>query len=169
MNDFEALVRSASRDLYRYFRLSGADAHEAEDCVQETFLRIHAGWRRYEARGSNRLPLLYRVARSVWIDALRRRRRRPRSAAFEDLDERPAPEAGSPDASVEKLELLAAVRALPERLRSVVILTVYQGLGYREAAEALGIPEGTVKSRMHFAVKALRESAYGRSSRIREP
>lgn len=168
MSDFESLVRSTYRDLYRYFRLSGADAHEAEDCVQETFLRIHAGWRRYEARAPNWRPLLYRVARSVWIDALRRCRRRPLSAASEDLDERPAREAGSAESSIERFELLAAVRALPERLRSVVILTVYQGLDYREAAEALGIPLGTVKSRMHFALKALRESAYGRSLRVRE-
>lgn len=168
MADFEALVRSESRELYRYFRLSGADAHEAEDCVQETFLRIYAGWRRYAARAAEGLaPLLYRAARSVWIDAVRRRRRRPAPSGEEALDEMPARSDRPPEALAEDLELWAAVRALPEKLRSVVVLVVYQGLAYCEAAAALGIPVGTAKSRMHLAVKALRESAYGRAWRVR--
>lgn len=167
--DFEALVRSKSRELYRYFRLSGADAHEAEDCVQETFLRIYAGWSRYAARGADGLaPLLYRAARSVWVDALRRRRRRPAPSTEEALDGTQARSSRPPEALAEDLELWAAVGGLPEKLRSVVILVVYQGLAYREAAEALGVPVGTAKSRMHLAVRALRNSSYGRASRLRE-
>ena len=77
--------------------------------------------------------------------------------------EAPAKEAGA--GADERLDLRAAVAALPEHLRLVIVLGVDEGLAYAEIAGVLGIPEGTVKSRMFHAVRALREALHAEADR----
>jgi RNA polymerase sigma-70 factor (ECF subfamily) len=153
---FTALVERHQPMLYALFRRLGADGHSAEDCVQDTFvrlLRVHATW-------SPRAPFrafLMVLARNAFIDHSRRRRARPTQ---------PLPEAEGDQDGVEERPLpfehaaqdvREAVAALPAGHRSVVELAVWQDLRYREIALLLDIPEGTVKSRMHTALARLRE------------
>ncbi len=147
---FAALVRRHQQPLLNFFVRLGADIHGAEDCAQEALLRLY----RYRDRYAPSAPFtafLYTLARHAWIDWSRSRARRPalpleRAAAMGA--ERPADD---------RLDLRAALVALPERLRMVLVLSVDQGLNLAEIAAVLEIPAGTVKSRMFHAVRRLRE------------
>lgn len=169
---FEELVRRYERELYSYLRRYLVDAEMAEDAFQATFLQVHLKCGQFE-EGRRFRPWLYTVATNQAIDAQRRNRRH----RLPSLDRRgnlaDGGEAGSladalvsrePEADTNLLHqeqrqwARSAVRRLPEALRKVVLLVCYQGLKYREAAETLGIPVGTVKSRLHAAVEKLNEA-----------
>jgi RNA polymerase sigma-70 factor (ECF subfamily) len=166
---FAEIVHRWQRELFQFFRLLGADAHQAEDCVQETFLRLYAYRDHFEAsleRGFS--VLIYRIARNVRVDALRKTRRTlpclplgPEALAVP----RHGPRDGGSIAWDERLDLESALLALPEKLRAVVVLNVFQGLTYREISGALGIPLGTVKSRMSLAILRLRKALHAESQR----
>jgi len=156
---FLELVDRRGRELYRYFRLLGQDQHEADDSVQETFLRLHAYRGRIRAGEERGLGvLLYRIARNVWVDGLRRARSRPQLRPLETSAEPMRFAAAGGPSLEEALDARSALSRLPEKLRDVVLLCVFQGLSHREAAQALGIPIGTVKSRMLHAMARLREA-----------
>lgn len=155
---FSAVVSSTAPELLRFFRLLGRDAHQSEDCVQETFLRLHG----YRAKISSGSPiafrvLLYRVARNVWVDALRAERRRVALRPLGSATEPWTLDPHGPGAVDLSLDLVTSLESLPERQKAVVVLNVFQGLSYPEIATALGIPLGTVKSRMIAALERLRE------------
>lgn len=136
-----------------WFRHVGLRAHDAEDCAQDTFLRFQGALQNYEQRG----PLtafLWSIARHVHLDWRRRQRVRGGTDSLELAQEVLAPEPLAPGV---RLDLEAAVARLPQHLRSVVELGVRQGLPYREVGARLGIPEGTVKSRVYEAIRRLRE------------
>ena len=151
----EALVRRHQRALVNFFHRLGADGDGAQDCAQETFLHLF----RYRDRYRPRAPFgsfLYTLARHAWTDWYRRRERQ-RAVTIEGQEERISTEDEGRD---DRLDLDAALRSLPEHLRWVVVLSVYQGLAHAEIAEVLEIPEGTVKSRMFHAVRKLREALH---------
>lgn len=153
---FVVLVRRHQKSLLNFFRRMGARSDEAEDMAQETFLRVFGYRDRYEPTGKF-TNFLFVLARHVWADAGRRSQRRP-EVPSETLDEGPAPdERGAPRAEA-RVDVEAALAQLSEKLRSVVVLSVYQGLEYARIAEILAIPVGTVKSRMHLAMRRLREA-----------
>ncbi|MBX7432123.1 sigma-70 family RNA polymerase sigma factor [Mycobacterium sp. Y57] len=151
--------------LWRYaLRLTG-DRSRAEDVVQETLLRA---WRHRpdtaaEAEHSAR-AWLFTVARNLVIDERRsaRYRRETDAADIEDIAE--AREAGSADgttevdAALDRLLLTMALDQLSEQHRAVIRRAYYQGWSITQIAEDLQIAEGTVKSRLHYAVRALRLS-----------
>jgi len=167
---FEVLVHRYEQELYNYLRHYLGDAEMAEDAFQATFLQVHLKCDRFEP-GRRVRPWLYTVATNQAIDAQRRTRRhrmvsldrRYRGSGQEEengalvdfLDsEEPGP--------VDRLEsaeqsryVRGAVERLPDPLKQVLVLVYYQGLKYREAAEALSIPVGTVKSRLHAAIRKL--------------
>ena len=165
---FAALVRRYERELYGYLRRYLGDDELAADVFQNTFIAVFTKIDRYEV-GRPARPWLYAVATNQAIDAVRRRGRRSEKAAD------PMPAAGADDApglfdlfaardpdpaenaaAAETAEQVrAAVDALPEGLRQVVILAYFQGLKYQDVADTLGIPVGTVKSRLHAAVARL--------------
>jgi|TARA_Y100000758_G_scaffold243458_2_gene179404 RNA polymerase sigma-70 factor (ECF subfamily) len=168
---FALLVRRYERELYSYLRRYLGSAEMAEDVFQATFLQVHLKCDRFDANRRFR-PWLYTVATNQAIDAQRRNKRhrmvsldRPVSAdnvdigALVDLlegDER------DPLENVSQLErgqwVQDALDGLSESMRSVVHLVYYQGMKYREAAEILDIPVGTVKSRLHAAIIKLYET-----------
>ena len=127
--------------LYRMLR----DGPAAEDAVQDAFMRVLGALRGFDPRGPARLSTwIFTIARRVALTALERR---PLAAA--------APEgttAGQPDL---RLELEAAVAALPEVLRSTFVLREACDMSYEELAAVEGIDLGTVKSRLHRARAAL--------------
>jgi RNA polymerase sigma-70 factor (ECF subfamily) len=150
---FEVLVKRYQGVLLNLFRRLGAQEDEAEDAVQETFLRVHAYRFRYRPMASFRTFLLT-VGRRAWLDLCRRRARRRR---FEetgvDVASLPGPSEPGLD---ERLDLEEGLRSLPEGQRMVLVLSLYGGLRYEEISQVMGIPEGTVKSRVFHALKKLR-------------
>src|SRR5262245_32986739 len=170
MEAFGVLVRRYERELYGYLRRYLGDGSLAEDVFQNTFLQLVLKSGQYEP-GRPVRPWLYTIATHQAIDALRRngrhqRLRRERAEENEageltdllDLQESRGPSPVEAAASVERKERVrASVDRLPEFLRQVLLLAYYQGLKYREIADILGIPVGTVKSRLHAALVKLQE------------
>jgi RNA polymerase sigma-70 factor (ECF subfamily) len=170
---FSELVHRYEGELYGYLRRYLGDAALAEDAFQSTFLQVHLKCDQYE-EGRRVRPWLYTIATNQAIDA-QRRNKRHRAVSIDRLSQR----RGAPDGlnlemsaseeaagyAMERTEdrgrVRRAVSALPETLRCTVNLVYYQGLKYREAAEILEIPVGTVKSRLHAAVCKLNEMVHG--------
>lgn len=135
-------------------RLTGGDRGRAEDVVQETLLRA---WRHRHALDESRGPLrpwLFTVAHHVAIDAYRARAARPAEVGDAVLEA--VPSADDIDARLDRLLIADALMALSAEHRSVLIETYYRGRSVAEAAEALGVPPGTVKSRTFYALRALK-------------
>jgi RNA polymerase sigma-70 factor (ECF subfamily) len=151
---FAALVRRHQQPLLNFFARMGAD-RDAEDMVQETFIRVFGYRERYRPTAKF-TTFLYTVARHVWVDAVRRDSRRQRFEEALEAESAAVHDGGLGTAQAH-MDVQAALARLPERLRSVVILSVHQGLRYREIADVLGIPPGTVKSRMFLALRRLKE------------
>jgi RNA polymerase sigma-70 factor (ECF subfamily) len=136
-------------------RLVDGDRGRAEDVVQETLLRA---WRHPEAmapdRGSPR-PWLFAVARRIVVDAHRRRRARPREVGDDVLALIPTQD-DDVDRALDAWLVADALDALSPAHREVLVQTYFAGRSVGEAARVLGIPPGTVKSRTHYALQALR-------------
>lgn len=169
---FAELVHRYERELFGYLRHYLGDAEMAEDVFQQTFLQVHLKCEQFEP-GRRVRPWLYTVATNQAID-LRRRNRRHRMVSLDrragGLAEDDAcglvelldsPEAGPQEkalSSEQRDQVRRAVDELPEQSRQVVLLVYFQGLKYREAAEVLSIPVGTVKSRLHAAIGKLSDT-----------
>ena len=161
---FEAFVRSHTRLFFAFFRRQGAGQHRAEDLTQDVFYKLYQQADRYRAE-ERFSAFCFRIARNIWIDERRRsasRRARLEMAAEtpREVDEEPGP-LEQAALSEEGLRLHAFLAQLPNTHRSVFELGVLQELGYSDISEQLGIPVGTVKSRMYHAVRKLRELAGG--------
>jgi RNA polymerase sigma-70 factor (ECF subfamily) len=168
---FGVLVRRYERELYGYLRRYLGDAHLADDVFQNTFLQVYVKSDQFED-GRPVRPWLYTIATNQAIDAMRKQGRHStvsldRQATQTD-DGEVRPLAGmlqgsddGPDLLTEREErrqrLRGCVDRLPDFLRQVVILAYFQALKYREIAEVLDIPVGTVKSRLHTALLKLQE------------
>ena len=157
MSDGETLLAEArkfEKNLLNFFWRQGVSPSEGEDLVQETYLRL---WKyRADYRPTAKLStFLFILARQVRIDALRHRTRRENR---EERWGREQPTSEGPKAFGVREDVRWAVARLTEPLRDVIELGVFQDLPYAEVAEILGIPVGTVKSRMHNALKELRET-----------
>jgi RNA polymerase sigma-70 factor (ECF subfamily) len=136
-------------------RLTKGDRYRAEDMLQETLIRA---WRHPEARdgtGQWNRAWLYMVARRIAIDHVRAVLARPPEVGDERLQERPDPEVDVE--RVSRAELWAAVLDLPDRFRDVLVEVYFRDRSVAQAAEVLGVPEGTIKSRTFYALRALRE------------
>jgi RNA polymerase sigma-70 factor (ECF subfamily) len=168
---FDELVRRYERELYSYLRRFLGDAAAAEDAFQATFLQVHLKCEQFEP-GRKVRPWLYTIATNQAID-LQRRGKRHRLVSLDRRDATADDDAGTlanllesrePDPTVgiegeERVRWVSgAVADLPEQLRTVVNLIYFQGFKYRDVAEMLDVPVGTVKSRMHSAVQKLNEA-----------
>jgi RNA polymerase sigma-70 factor (ECF subfamily) len=171
---FSELVRRYERELFRYLARYLGDPTLAEDVFQNTFLQIHLKRGLYED-GRPFRPWLYAIATHQAVDALRKAGRHPTIS----LDQKVTPsqresETGSlldilvtegigPLAELQEQERQQWVRdsvaRLPDVLRQTLILAYHQDLKYREIADILKIPVGTVKSRLHAALAKLQEMA----------
>jgi RNA polymerase sigma-70 factor (ECF subfamily) len=151
------VARDHGRFLFTVaYRLTGNDA-DAQDLVQEVLLRVRRGLETY--RPGSLEGWLSRITTNAFLDEVRRRRRRP-TVALPDDAERVLPGAQDPDEALASIRLpddvQDAVRALPDDFRAAVVLCDVVGLSYEEIAEQLGIPVGTVRSRIHRGRAALR-------------
>jgi len=168
---FAELVNRYERELYSYLRRYLGSVEAAEDAFQAVFLQVHLKCQQFDAQRRVR-PWLYTIATNQAIDAQRSNRRhraisleRPSRLREADegralveltVSEEPDPARQAADGERDKL-LGAALDQLSEPMRAVIHLVYYQGLLYREAAEVLSIPVGTVRSRLHTAITKLAE------------
>jgi RNA polymerase sigma-70 factor (ECF subfamily) len=149
---FESLVREMQGPVWRYVVHLVGDHTLAEDICQEVFLRVHR--RLHTLRDPTRfVPWLLTTARNAAFDAGRYRKRRPLELV-DDQDLWSSQDTHDPHLSLEVWDALAR---LDDPLREAVVLVGMIGLTYQEAAEAIGVPEGTVKSRTFRARKLLME------------
>ena len=155
----EAGVRAAYRaygaELFGFACRSLGDRGLAEEAVQETFLRA---WRAADRFDPSIAPLrtwLYSIMRNVAIDMTRARAIRPGVAEGEPVRE---PGADPFDRALVSWQVEEGLRRLGDEHRRVLIETYYRARPYAEVAAELGIPEGTVKSRVYYALRALRLS-----------
>jgi RNA polymerase sigma-70 factor (ECF subfamily) len=153
LDAFSALVRKHEKPLANFFARNGV-YKDVEDLTQQTFLklwRVRHGWK----PTAKFTTFLYLLARQILIDAARAAKRRSglherAGAEMDPVEPAPARRGESGDAE-------AALACLSPALRETVVVVVMQGLAYREAAEALGVPVGTVKSRVSAALAQMKE------------
>ncbi len=154
---FPHLVHRYQNLLYGYLMRMVNNSEIAEDCFQETFLRVHRKAHTYRS-GARFKGWLYTIATRIAIDRLRHDLRRPNTDSLEDRD--PAqPNACDPAEDAARSELRqsvqAAIEMLPPQQRAALVLAYYQGHTYTEVAEIMGCSIGSVKSHMSRALKKL--------------
>lgn len=163
---FAQLVYRYERELYSYLRRYMGSSEMAEDAFQGAFLQVHLKCEQFQ-KGRRFRPWLYTIATNQAID-LRRRNKRHRMVSLDGVgnddsgDEvkrlvnlLESDEAGPETAAVNSernVRVRNTLDGLPESMHAVIQLVYYQGMKYREAAEVLDIPVGTVKSRLHAAI-----------------
>jgi len=160
---FDELVRRHHRPLVGFFCRLCYRMEEAEDLTQDTLMKLYAGRARYKPIASFG-AYLYTIARTVWIDACRKKKRRPKLWFFGGKKNAAAlavEQKGAPDANMMTEEALAgidcAMQKLSEEHRMAVLLSIGGGLKYAEIAQIMKVPVGTVRSRMHYALQILRD------------
>jgi len=169
---FNQLVHRYEGELFGYLRHYLGDADMADDVFQQTFLQVYLKCGQFDADRKVR-PWLYTVATNQAIDLQRRNRRHGMVSldrrgnrnsesdanGLSDLLDCPRPgPAEEAEWAEQRDQVRLALDDLPEQTRQVVLLVYFQGLKYREAADVLSIPVGTVKSRIHAAVQKLSET-----------
>jgi RNA polymerase sigma-70 factor, ECF subfamily len=171
---FNELVRRYEAELFRYLARYLGDQTAAEDVFQNTFLQVHLKRELFE-NGRPFRPWLYAIATHQAVDALRKGGRHPTVSLDQRVSgSRSESDAGNlvdlltseddgPLAELQESErqewVRESVARLPETLRQTLILAYHQDLKYREIAEILKIPVGTVKSRLHAALEKLQQMA----------
>jgi len=148
---FRQLYERYGDRVFRYALTLVRNLHLAEEVVQETMVAIWRGAGSFKG-GSRVSTWIFGIARNQ-AHALLRREVRGERVPEESLT------LPDPAEAVEREDrVLSALAKLPPDQREVVVLAFYEGLSYREIARLLGVLEGTVKSRMHFAKRKLREA-----------
>jgi len=146
---------------------------DADDLVQETYLRAYRGFKGFQ-EGTNLKAWMYRILTNTYINAYRAKQRRPDESELDEVEDLylykrlGGLEAASLGRSAEdelmdtfsEAEVKAAVEALPENFRMAVLLADVEGFSYKEIAEILDIPIGTVMSRLHRGRKALQKGLF---------
>jgi RNA polymerase sigma-70 factor (ECF subfamily) len=146
---------------------------DAEDLVQETYLKAYRAFGSFQ-EGTNLKAWLYRILTNTFINSYRARRRRPEQTELDDVEDLylyrrlGGLEAVSAGRSAEEevlehfteSEVKEAVESLPEQFRMAVLLADVEGFSYKEIAEILDVPIGTVMSRLHRGRRALQKALH---------
>lgn len=153
-------VRAAYRDhgsaLLGFAVNAIGDRAAAEDCVQETFLRAWRSRSSYRADVASTRTWLFAIARNVVVDAHRTRSRRPVLVEDDHL-ERAGPTHNDAAQVTDRIALTAGLAQLAPEHREVIVAVQIEGIGYAELAERTGVPIGTLRSRMFYGLKALKD------------
>jgi RNA polymerase sigma-70 factor (ECF subfamily) len=160
----DAALRSAyeahGAELFRFARRALGDAGQAEDAVQEAFVRAWRASARYDPARASQRTWLFAILRNVVIDQIRARRNRPGPAR--DGEGRHAGAVHGGDEAIDQIltgwQVDAALLTLAEEHRRALVEVHWRGRPYAEVAADLGVPEGTVKSRVYYGLRALRSA-----------
>jgi len=152
--------------LYRVARRLSGSEHEAEELVQETYLKAYKAFGRFEERAFGIRPWLLRILNNTFLNARARAKRAPRAVEQQELEERSGSTVGNDgteptgelDYDLLDAEVRTAIEHLQPEFRSVLLLWAVRDLTYQEIADALEIPIGTVMSRLHRARQQLQKS-----------
>ena len=163
---FDVLVGRYQRQVYSFCYGMLGNADDASDASQDAFVKTYHALESFR-RDAQFLTWMLRIASNVCID-LYRRRTRHQSASLDDeaqgIGEIPSSEP-MPDDLLRRCEgdrlILDAVARLPEKHRSAVVMFYFNGMSIKDISQALGRPEGTVKSDLHFAREMLRRKLEG--------
>jgi len=167
---FERDALGYTNQLYAAALRMTRNPADAEDLVQETFLKAYRAYDQFR-EGTNLKAWLYRILTNTFINTYRREARRPAEVDLDEVEDlylykRLAGNGGVPSAETEVLEQLgeaevkAAIDRLPEYFRLPVVLADAEGFSYKEIAEILEIPIGTVMSRLHRGRKILQRELW---------
>lgn len=143
---------------------------DAEDLVQETYLRAYRGFARFE-EGTNLRAWMYRILTNTFINSYRKKQREPVTVQDDEIEDwylfdrlgASGVEASAESEVLDRLpdeEVQRALEALPEGFRMAVLLADVEGFSYKEVAAILGVPIGTVMSRLHRGRKALQKALW---------
>ncbi len=149
------------------------NAADAEDLVQETYLKAYRGFGGFE-QGTNLKAWLYRILTNTFINSYRSKKRRPEESELDEVEdlylyrrlgglEAAAIGRSAEDELMDLVtdqEVKDAIEALPEQFRMAVLLADVEGFSYKEIADILDIPIGTVMSRLHRGRKALQKALF---------
>lgn len=149
------------------------NAADAEDLVQETYLKAYRAYERFEA-GTNLKAWMYRILTNTYINAYRKKQRRPDETDIDDVEDmflyrrlggaQTATLARSAEDELMDLfgehEVKVAIEDLPEHYRLPILLADVEGFAYKEIAEILDVPIGTIMSRLHRGRKQLQKRLY---------
>jgi len=153
-----ALIQRLSPQLHRFFLVQFAGRGDADDLLQETWLRIHEVRHTYRT-GEPVLPWFYAIARHIRVDHYRKALRT--SAREQALGDVPEPEAAAPPASGGAADLQELLAPLPQSQREVIEMLKVAGMSLEEVARATSSTVGSVKQKAHRAYAKLRERLSG--------
>ena len=170
---FSELAMEYMGSLYSAALRMTRNPADAEDLVQETYLKAYRAFGSFQ-EGTNLKAWLYRILTNTFINSYRARRRRPEQTELDDVEDLylyrrlGGLEAVSASRSAEEevlehfteADVKDAVEALPEQFRMAVLLADVEGFSYKEIAEILDVPIGTVMSRLHRGRKALQKTLH---------
>ncbi len=159
--------------LYAAARRMTRNDADAEDLLQETYLKAYRGFGGFE-QGTNLKAWLYRILTNTFINSYRAKKRRPEESDVDDVEDLylyrrlgGAELAAAGRSAEEDLldsytddEIKQAIESLPEQFRMAVLLADVEGFSYKEIADILGIPIGTVMSRLHRGRKGLQKKLW---------
>lgn len=170
---FSELAMEHMSSLYGAALRMTRNPADAEDLVQETYLKAYRAFHSFQ-EGTNLKAWLYRILTNTFINTYRAKKRRPEMSEIEDVEDLylyhrlgglEAATAGrsAEDQVLERFtddEVKAALEALPDTFRMAVLLADVEGFSYKEIAEIMDIPIGTVMSRLHRGRRALQKALY---------
>jgi len=176
--DFEADAMQYAPQLYTAAIRMTRNPADAEDLVQETFLKAYRAYDTFQA-GTNLKAWLYRILTNTFINKYRKESRRPSETDHEEVqdlylyrrlgsDQTSSMSQSAEEALLEGIvegDIKEAVESLPETFRIPVLLADLEGFAYKEIAEILDIPIGTVMSRLHRGRKALEKALWDYASK----
>jgi len=163
---FEAEVLPQLDSLYRLALRLTTDPSRAEDLVQDTVLKAFRSWQSFQP-GTNIRSWLFTILRNTFINDYRRRQREPIAMDLDAVEPHAAFRAAQDEdpegtffSQIVDAKVLDAIDALPEDFREVLVLSDIENMSYAQIAEVLGVPVGTVKSRLFRARRQLQEVLY---------
>lgn len=154
---FAELFRRYAPRLQRLMQRDLGGAEDAHDLVQQTFLQLHRARRDFRP-GAKLRPWLFTIALNLKRQHFRRLGRRPETSLSDEEGQEPAARGADPEARVGDVQLRAALLRLPEAQREVIVLHWFEGLSFREIAQAVGASQPAVKVRAHRGYNRLRKT-----------